>query len=144
MNKWLISLLLLPASACMAFLLFLMDKEDPRKLALGEWQEQSKRGFVVVSDESHLSWQAANRRGKMTYRWLQTDEEPYRVEVRRGENSRWEANVTFEGKDKALVEPDILHHLPEEAQKLIRQKNKAKGRPENEFIFLFHRVKSAN
>lgn len=144
MNHRLLYILLPAAALGIGLFLFLNGKEDPRQLALGEWQEKSKSGFVEVTDDSHLQWRAANRRGKMTYRWLQTEQEPYRVEVRRGQNSRWEADVTFEGKDDALVAPDILHLLPDEAVNIIRQKNKAKGRPENEFIFHFRRVKSAN
>ena len=114
--------------------------EDPRKLAIGEWQEQNKLGFVEV-DETSARWRGSNFKGTFHYTWLQYENEPYSVEIsRKGE--KYLASVTFEDDDHALVNFHVYDRLPAEARKFISQKNKAKNRPEDEILLRFRRVKA--
>ncbi len=113
--------------------------KDPRKLAIGEWQEFNKLGYVDVS-ETTARWSGSSYKGTFTYTWIQTDSEPYSVEVSRNGES-WLAGVTFESDDFAVVDLYIMDKLPAEARKFIQQKNRAKNRPEDEFKLRFRRVK---
>ena len=115
--------------------------EDPRKLAPGEWKEASRRGLQAEVDEQGIRWHGFGRRGKLTYEWLQTDTEPYRVKLLRGQTGI-EANVTFNGADEAVLEPDIFDQLPDIAKTYIRDTNKRHKRPEKEVILIFHRVEA--
>lgn len=112
--------------------------KDPRELALGEWQEQGKLGYVEVTDCT-ARWRGSNLRRTFQYTWVQTDSEPYTVEVSRNQE-KWLAGVTFEDDDHATVNFYIIDKLPPEAQDFIRQKNKAKNRPEDEILLRFRRV----
>ncbi len=115
--------------------------EDPRQLALGEWKENSPRGMQAEVTDTGIQWRGYGRRGKLSYEWLQTEDEPYRVSIRRGQTCI-EANVTFNGDDEVILEPDIFDKLPELARTYIRDRNKRHKRPENELIFCFRRVEN--
>lgn len=130
-------LILLSVISCIALLLpgwF----TSPRELIQGEWQEINKMGTVSVTDCT-ARWVGSNHRANMTYTWIQDDDEPYTIEVTyRGE--KWLANITFESDDQALVNFLIIDKLPQDAQDFIRQKNKAKNRPEDEVCMRFRRI----
>lgn len=113
--------------------------EDPRRLALGEWMEQGSHLRAEVTEDS-IAWRGFNSRGKLTYTWLQTNKEPYRVAIRRGEQLV-EADVTFDGEDVAILEPDIFDKLPPTARRYIRERNRARQNPEEEIRLIFRRVK---
>ncbi len=113
--------------------------EDPVKLALGEWKG-TPNGMQAEVDDSHVRWQVGGHRGRFGYSWVQTENEPYRVQFRRGERV-FAADVEFNGSDEAVVHPLIFDELPELAQDYIRSRNKAMNRPEKEMIFVFRRVK---
>lgn len=127
-------------SSAICSLIFLPDwGEDPRELAIGEWKEAKPRGTTAQVDATHIRWQGYGHRGKLTYEWLQTDEEPYRVRIRKGQTSV-DANVTFDGEDEAILEPDIFDKLPDIARSYIREHNKRNKRPETEIILKFRRT----
>ena len=109
---------------------------DPKKLVLGEWRD-SERVLLVTIGEEEARWQG-KQRGKLRYRWLQAERSPYEVELlyRR---ERITAELQFEDDDVFLLAPRIMERLPESARELLRSKNRAKGRPEDEFLIRFHR-----
>ncbi len=113
--------------------------ENPRELAIGEWLGVPNKMQGEV-DATQVRWQVGGHRGKFSYTWVQTEQEPYRVQFRRGDRV-FEADVEFRGRDEAVVYPLIFEQLPELAQEYIRSRNKAKNRPENEMIFVFRRAK---
>lgn len=113
--------------------------EDPRKLAPGEWKEASPRGMGAEVDETTIKWQGYGRHGKFTYEWLQTEKEPYRVRIRKGQTIV-DADVTFNGKDEAVLAPDVFDKLPDIARSYIRDLNKRNNRPETEIVLVFRRV----
>jgi len=113
--------------------------EDPRRLAPGEWVEQGTQLKAEVTDKD-IHWRGLNNRGHLTYDWLQTDREPYRVVIRRGERAV-EALVTFNGEDEAILEPEIFDKLPSLARRYIRERNRAHQRPEEEIRLIFRRVR---
>jgi len=123
-------------------LIFLPDwREDPVQLSIGEWRTQSKSmGIHAEVTDRQAKWYG-KARGTCTYEWLQTEREPYRLRFTRG-NEAIEANVTFDGSDTAILEPDILDKLPDMARDHIRKQNKLHNRPENEFRIIFVRVKA--
>ncbi len=127
-------------SSAICAVVFIPDwGEDPRQLALGEWKEASPRGMAAEVDSSVILWRGYGRRGKLTYEWLQTEEEPYRVRICKGQTVV-DANVTFNGADEAILEPDIYDKLPEMARKYIRDTNKRHNRPEREIRLEFRRI----
>lgn len=113
--------------------------EDPREIAIGEWKEAGPRGMRAEVNEVGIRWQGYGRHGKLTYEWLQTEEEPYRVRIRKGQTIV-DANVTFNGKDEAVLEPEIFDKLPDIARSYIRDLNKRNKRPETEIVLVFRRV----
>lgn len=112
--------------------------KDPRQLAIGEWQEYNKLGYVDVSHTT-LKWSGSHHKGTFHYSWIQTDSEPYTVEVSRN-GEKWLAGITFENDDLAEVDLYIMDKLPREARDFIKKKNRAKNRPEDEFKLRFRRV----
>lgn len=113
-------------------------KPDPRQLALGEWREAAGRLSVEVAPET-ASWRGMGR-GKIAYNWLQTDKEPYRVHfVYHGQDI--EANVSFDGKDTAILEPEVWDMIPSVAQQQIKDVNRSRNRPERELRLVFRRIK---
>lgn len=137
----LLAFVLLDALLC---LIFIPDwGEDPVKLALGSWRSQSKSlGIYAEVAEKHLLWNGKVGHGRFLYTWLQTEKEPYRLQFKRGHDVI-EANVTFDGPDTAILEPDILDKLPPAARNYIRKQNKINQRPENEFSLIFVRIKES-
>lgn len=113
--------------------------KDPRKLALGEWQEHNKLGYVEVTD-STARWRGSNHKGTYQYNWIQYESDPYSIEITRN-GEKWLASVTFADDDHALVNFHVMDRLPAEAQSFIREKNKARNRPEDEILLRFRRVK---
>ena len=133
-------LLIVVALLLLAGVIFIPDWfEDPRRLAPGEWVEQGTRLKAEVTDKD-IHWRGFNSRGRLTYDWLQTDKEPYRVVIRRGEQAV-EALVTFNGEDEAILEPEIFDKLPSLARRYIRERNRARQRPEEEIRLIFRRVR---
>lgn len=114
--------------------------KDPRELAQGEWQEFNKLGYVEVTDCT-ARWRGGNYRGSFHYKWLQDDNEPYSIEISRNEE-KYLVSLTFESDDLAVVDFHIINKLPPEAREFIRQKNKARNRPEDELKMRFKRVLS--
>ena len=132
-------LILLSVLASVALLLPGWFK-DPRELVQGEWQEFNKLGYVEVTDCT-ARWRGDNYRGTFHYQWLQDDSEPYSIEISRNEE-KYLVSLTFESDDLAVVDFHIIDKLPPEAREFIRQKNKARNRPEDELKLRFKRVQS--
>lgn len=138
-TRFLLLLILLTLAACVALLLPEWFK-DPRQLVQGEWQELNKHGQVEVTDCT-ARWQGSNYKGTYRYTWLQDEKEPYSIEVSRNEE-KWLVSLTFEDNDHAVVDFHIIDKLPAQAQELIRQKNRARNRPEEELQLRFRRMKA--
>lgn len=138
-TRFLLLLILLTLAACVALLLPEWFK-DPRQLVQGEWQEVNKHGQVEVTDCT-ARWQGSNYKGTYRYTWLQDEKEPYSIEVSRNEE-KWLVSLTFEDDDHAVVDFHIIDKLPAQAQELIRQKNRARNRPEDELQLRFRRIKA--
>ena len=121
-------------------LIFIPDWfEDPRELAIGEWRDAGKRGYLEV-DETHIRTRGLGARGSISYEWVQTEDEPYTMQL------TWRhytitAHITFDGPDTAIADLDVMRHLPREAARIVKKQNKAAGRPENEFRMVFFRTK---
>lgn len=130
-------LILLSVLASVALLLPGWFK-DPRELVQGEWQEFNKLGYVEVTDCT-ARWRGGNYRATFRYKWLQDESEPYSLEITRNEE-KYLVSLTFESDDLAVVDFHIIDKLPPEARDFIRQKNKARNRPENELKLRFKRV----
>ena len=105
---------------------------------LGEWQEVNKLGYVEVTD-STARWRGGNYKASFLYTWTQDADEPYTVEVSRN-GEKWQADITFDSDNEADVNLHVFDKLPPEAQDFIRQKNKARNRPETELRMRFRRV----
>lgn len=140
-TRLILLLFLLSLAASVALLLPGWFK-DPRQLVQGEWQEYNKLGYVEVTDCT-ARWRGSNFRGTFQYSWLQDSSEPYSIEVSRN-GEKWLVSLTFESDDLAIVDFHIIDKLPAEARDFIRQKNKAKNRPEDEVQLRFKRVKTEN
>lgn len=138
-TRLLLLLILLTLAACVALLLPEWFK-NPRQLVQGEWQELNKHGQVEVTDCT-ARWQGSNYKGSYRYTWLQDEKEPYSIEVSRNEE-KWLVSLTFEDDDHAVVDFHIIDKLPAQAQELIRQKNRARNRPEDELQLRFRRMKA--
>ena len=137
--RLLLLLILLTLATCAALLLPGWFK-DPRQLVQGEWQEVNKLGLVEVTDCT-ARWLGSNYKGTFQYTWIQADDEPYSIEVSRNEGN-WLVSLTFEDDDHAIVDFHIIDKLPSQAQELIRQKNRARNRPEDELRLRFRRLKA--
>ena len=137
-TRLLLLLILLTLLTCAA--LFLPGWfRDPKKLVQGEWQEYNKLGTVEVTDCT-ARWQGNSYNGNFRYEWLQADNEPYSIRVSRNDE-QWLVSLSFEDDDHAVVNFHIIDQLPEQAQDFIRQKNRARNRPENELLLRFRRMK---
>lgn len=112
--------------------------KNPRELVLGEWQEFHKLGYVEMTD-STARWRGGNYKATFQYSWVQDADEPYTIELSRNGES-WLADITFESDDTADVNLRVFDKLPPEAQDYIRQKNRARNRPETELRMQFRRV----
>ena len=130
-------IVLLSVASCLLLLLPGWFK-DPRELVQGEWQEIKKTGYVEVTDCT-ARWQGGNYKATLRYSRVQTDDEPYTVEIIFKEQKGL-AGITFEDDDHALVNFYIMDKLPPEAREFIRQKNKVRNRPEDEVCMRFRRV----
>ena len=137
-TRLLLLLILLTLITCAALLAPGWFK-NPRELVKGEWQEYNKLGYVEVTDSS-ARWQGSGHKGTYQYAWLKDDSEPYSLEVSRN-GQKWLVSLSFEDDDNAVVDFHIIDQLPAEAQDFIRQKNRARNRPENELQLRFRRVK---
>ncbi len=114
--------------------------EDPVELAIGEWQGVPNRMRAEVND-TRVRWEMSGNAGRLSYTWVQTETEPYRVQFRRGEEV-FEADIIFDGPDEVVVMPHIFDQLPLIAREHIARSNKAANRPENEIRYVFRRVKN--
>lgn len=112
--------------------------KDPRELVQGEWQEFNKLGYVEVTDCT-ARWRGGNYRATFQYTWLQDSSEPYSLEITRNDE-KYLISLTFESDDLAVVDFHIMDKLPPEARDFIRQKNKARNRPQDELKMRFKRV----
>ncbi len=112
--------------------------KDPRELVQGEWQEFNKLGYVEVTDCT-ARWRGGNHRTTFQYSWLQDSSEPYSLEITRNEE-KYLVSLIFESDDLAVVDFHIMDKLPPEARDFIRQKNKARNRPQDELKMRFKRV----
>lgn len=108
-------------------------KEDPALLALGDWKGEELKLQAEVT-ETHVAWSGYGERGKFSYRWIQTEKEPYRIEFKRGDKTI-EADVEFDGKDKAILTPRLEGGVPS----FIRQYNRSRGRAEDDLSLTFRR-----
>ncbi|MBO5683586.1 MAG: hypothetical protein J6R92_01430 [Akkermansia sp.] len=138
-TRLLLLLILLTLLTCAALMLPGWFK-NPRLLAQGEWQEVNKLGMVEVTDCS-ARWHGSNYKGAYQYTWLQDETEPYSIEVSRNKE-KWLVSLTFEDDDHATVDFHIIDKLPPQAQELIRQKNRARNRPQDELRLRFRRLKA--
>ncbi len=114
--------------------------EDPVELAIGEWQGVPNRMRAEVND-TRVRWEMSGNAGRLSYTWVQTETEPYRVQFRRGEEV-FDADIIFDGADEVVVMPHIFDRLPLMAREHIARTNKAADRPENELRYVFRRVKN--
>ena len=112
--------------------------EDPRKLAPGEWKDAGKQGMVEVTDAT-LTLHGFGPEGPIPYTWLQTDKEPYTMQVCYGSHTV-EAAITFNGENEVVADLDIMHKLPSDIADTLRRRNTGAGRPENEFRLVFRRI----
>ncbi len=112
--------------------------KDPRQLVQGEWQEVNNRGYAEVTDCT-ARWRGSNYKARFRYNWIQSDDEPYTIEVSRN-NEKFSIGLTFEDDDHATVDFYIMDKLPHEVQEIIRQKNRARNRPDGELKMQFRRV----
>lgn len=112
---------------------------DPRTLALGEWKESSGHAYVDVTPDTAKG--RGMLRGSVTYHWVQTEKEPYRLRFTYRQKE-YEADVSFPDADTAVVEPDVWEQIPASSQRMLRDINRRHNRPENEMRLLFHRVKT--
>ena len=135
--RLLLLLILLSILSCAALLLPGWFK-NPRELVQGEWQEYNKLGYVEVTDCT-ARWRGGNYRATFQYSWLQDEREPYSIEISRNEE-KYLVSLTFESDDLAVVDFHIMDKLPPEARDFIRQKNKARNRPQDELKMRFKRV----
>ena len=145
-------LFLISLLSCAALLLPGWFK-NPRELVQGEWQEYNKLGYVEVTDCTarwrggnyratfQPRWRGGNYRATFQYSWLQDESEPYSIEISRNQE-KYLVSLSFESDDLAVVDFHIMEKLPPEAREFIRQKNKARNRPEDELKMRFKRVKS--
>ena len=131
-------LFLISLLSCAALLLPGWFK-NPRELVQGEWQEYNKLGYVEVTDCTARS-RGGNYRATFQYSWLQDESEPYSIEISRNQE-KYLVSLSFESDDLAVVDFHIMEKLPPEAREFIRQKNKARNRPEDELKMRFKRVK---
>lgn len=111
---------------------------DPRQLALGEWQEVSSRSFVDVSPTQATARGMLS--GSVNYEWEQTEKEPYLVRFTY-RHDVFTARVSFPDADNAVVEPDVWNKMSADKQRLVREANLRRNRPETEVRLLFKRVK---
>lgn len=111
--------------------------EDPRELALGEWQESTSRLKVEVTPEK-AAWRGMGH-GSTAYTWLNADKPPYRVSFTY-QGKTIEAHLTFDGRDTAIFEPLVWEHLPAMAQQHLRELNRRHNRPDTEVRLLFRRI----
>ncbi len=117
----------------------LWPSPDPRVLALGEWRDEGSHLRVEVQPKS-ASWRGMHR-GKLTYQWLQYEDEPYLVRLT-WRNSSIDARVSFSGDSLAIVEPIIWDILPDSVRKIVRDVNRQHGRPEREIRLVLRRIPS--
>lgn len=115
----------------------LWSAADPTKLVLGEWKEESTRMRVEVQPKL-AAWRGVYH-GKLSYRWLQTEKEPYLVRLTWRDRSV-NAHISFSGNDRLIVEPDIWDSLPDSAREMLRDVNRQHGRPEREFYLILRRI----
>ena len=133
---------ILPAAALPAAGLWwlLSPGEDPRALAQGEWKQATGRLRVTVEPE-HAAWRGMGH-GSVKYEWLQTEKPPYRLRfVYRGETI--EADLSFDGKNTAILEPDVWQKLPPLAQQQLSDLNRRHNRPATELRLIFRREPAA-
>lgn len=142
MNKLRLTLILTVLSIICG-LIFIPDWfEDPRELAPGDWKDSGRTGTLEVTDSS-IILHGFGHRGTISYQWLQTESEPYTMQIVYG-GHRLDAHITFDGPNTVIAELDIMDKLPAEAAKTLRSKNRSLGRPENEFRLVFFRMASQN
>ena len=140
MNRKRLAIALLLFAAGIFFSLFVPDWfEDPRELAQGSWEDRANHILLEV-DATRVEWRMAGHHGKMPYEWLQTDSEPYRAKVTH-QGQDYETDLTFKGADTVIANFLVFERLPAEAQRAIREINKAHSRPEREIRFVFRRRK---
>lgn len=119
--------------------LLLRGPGDPRELVLGDWKEHSGQMRVEVTPDAATA--RGMIRGELSYEWLDSRHEPYRLLLRYKKTS-YEALIHFPDKNTAVVEPLIWSRLSEEEQKVISDLNRRHNRPAQELRFLFHRMQS--
>lgn len=112
-------------------------KEDPRELALGEWKESTGRIHVEVMPGTAV-WRGMGH-GKLTYEWVQADKEPYRL-LLHYHHDTYEATLRFDGRNTAILEPNVWEKMPTTAQKELSRFNRSHSRPEREIRLVFRRL----
>lgn len=133
------SIYILIGISLLSAIIFIPDWfEDPRRLLPGEWQDSGRRGRIEATEE-YLQIYGVGSEEPIPYEWLQTDDEPYTLQVSYGRHTI-SADIIFNGKDEVIANLDIMHKLPREAADTMRQKNRSAGRPENEFRLIFRRI----
>ena len=113
--------------------------EDPRELAPGEWHDRAN-GLHLEVDAARIRWQAGGYSGKIPYEWIQAQDEPYRAQIT-FRSQTYRADITFNGRDEAVANLLVFDQLPEDAQRFIREKNRALNRPERQIRLVFQRQK---
>lgn len=114
--------------------------EDPRELILGNWAEEGRHGGNAEVTNAVIRWQLGGHRGSTPYEWVQTDKEPYTLQL----TYRHETvlvDITFDGNDTAIADPRVWDKLPADAQQWVKERNKALNRPAQEIRFRFRRGK---
>ena len=113
--------------------------EDPRELAIGSWKDRAN-GIQLQVDATQVKGCIADRHGKIPYEWVQTEDEPYRVQITFRDQT-YRADITFDSSDTAIADFLVFDQLPEDARRFIREKNQALNRPEKQRRLVFQRQK---
>ena len=116
--------------------MWLWGNEKPQELALGEWKDSTGRLRVEV-EPGKATWRGAHR-GSLRYVWVQADKSPYKLSLSY-QGGEIEADLVFDGKNTAILMPDVWDKLPPAAQKELSNSNRRHGRPEREFRIIFRR-----
>ncbi len=132
--------LILPFAALAAWLIFYIPDwfKDPTKWVIGEWENPTYKFYASV-DEKTAKWEKGGRRGKLSYQWEQSEQEPYRLIIRHGHKTI-SATLRFEGKDTVILEPNLSEHLDDDTRSYLNECNRLRNRPANEVRLLFRRV----
>ncbi len=103
---------------------------DPRERVLGEWQEPSSRLSAQVGPGEIAVTLPGSVARRLTYEWIDDKNSPYKCVVKTGDRV-FPIELEFDGKDVALVRPDLSNDLSGDARTALRRWNRERGRPDD-------------